>query len=917
MAILDELRDRAAPLTARLAPAALDDLEAPSARSGLVGWLADLGGPGVVEFLLLNQSALALALVNRSPRLNGVGLADLQGKMNAPTRQPAVATLSLTPTAGLADDADPDNWFFNPGDTDYDSYNPLVPTSGEAVGVDASQSGVSYGYSTSRGTMTIYNDGDEPIGVLYVVRSEAGNSVEEFTLIEAGSQAEFSGQQGTYLVQGRRQDANGVATADGEVAAVMGVVVFASTDGVLQAMSVKYDATGPLPLSPHSDPVYPYLVVNAGPVNPVTGVTFIRVDSQDVGGGAVSSPTVTQPAHGTVEWAEDVQEWRYTVDPAKASIGEVVDSVTFSVTDASGVTVSKTVDIVTPKHDPSVNHAPVVLGTTPLPRPTGQVWQDFQVNAVDDNGDALDYRVITDFSPGSALNHGTVEHLGGGVFRYTPTDPATLREGDVADWFVVEVDDGRGGTARHWVNPIYQWGELDNVAPVIDTESGGLSISTDGGYSYTFTGSDADGDDLYWYVSDLPEYGAVRTRTAEDGSFVVTYYPDRKKAHNGAYSDTFTVTVLDEFGGTDSRDVTISVDGYNTNPWLSVSPENDGFVADEDLVWVLQHGDEDGDPVQVTAASTDGGDVRIVDGKLSYTPKPQVNGGWLHSDGIIRGYYVDVVKIEVTDDHGGSSVQERRVAVVDTSWAPWVDPDKAVILVVDLDHRPEFQGFVDGGIFSGTVPLENGMNDDFVAYLSSTPLAAAFAEYDAMLLTARYCAANDCGTVEEPEEPGDPTEPGTPGGSWLPGSGFGNWLPPWRLPQTAPGEDVVNAQWERDWEQYTMMVGFFPVVGTVLNGISFGMNAGQLINAIGRGDNDDIADEVADLIGDTIGFIPVGGRVAGNVLEPYLSRPIGTAVGDLIQAGVGNAVGTAVGTTVRVVGDGIAGFFWGVGNGFR
>src|SRR5690606_12564649 len=124
--------------------------------------------------------------------------------------------------------------------------------------------------------------------------------------------------------------------------------------------------------------------------------------------------------------------------------------------------------------------------------------------------------------------------------------------------------------------------------------------------------SDVDGDELTYALADAAQNGAVTVNA--DGSYVYTPNTD----YNG--SDQFTYTVTD-------GEATVT---YTVN--ITVTPVNDAPVANDDTaetdedtpvtINVLDNdSDPDGDPLTVTEATAENGNVTIGDdGELTYTP---------------------------------------------------------------------------------------------------------------------------------------------------------------------------------------------------------------------------------------------------------------------------------------------------------
>lgn len=88
-----------------------------------------------------------------------------------------------------------------------------------------------------------------------------------------------------------------------------------------------------------------------------------------------------------------------------------------------------------------------------------------------------------------------------------------------------------------------------------------------------------------------------------------------------------------------------------------------------------------------------------------------------------------------------------------------------------------------------------------------------------------------------------------------------------------------EVDFENNWEKFNLYTGWIPLWGTVINGVSLGVDVGQFINAAGRGDTDDMVDEVGDITSDAIGMVPVGGGILRTVTRDYVGEFVGNGIG--------------------------------------
>ncbi|MGH8922642.1 MAG: tandem-95 repeat protein, partial [Actinomycetes bacterium] len=213
------------------------------------------------------------------------------------------------------------------------------------------------------------------------------------------------------------------------------------------------------------------------------------------------------------------------------------DSFTYTVT-SGGVTETAVVTVTVN----AVNDAPVATGdsfTTPEDTP----FSGTLPAATDVDGDTLTYSLAT-----PAAN-GTVVVNANGAYTYTPN-----LNYNGPDSFTFTVSDGNGGFATETVT--IDVGPVNND-PVVNGTS--ITLNEDAAYSGSLpAATDVDGDALTYSLASAPANGVVTVNA--DGTF--TYTPNAD--FNGA--DSFTFTVSDGNGGTDTASVLITVNPVNDPP---------------------------------------------------------------------------------------------------------------------------------------------------------------------------------------------------------------------------------------------------------------------------------------------------------------------------------------------------------------
>ncbi|MDD5016736.1 MAG: Ig-like domain-containing protein, partial [Eubacteriales bacterium] len=251
------------------------------------------------------------------------------------------------------------------------------------------------------------------------------------------------------------------------------------------------------------------------------------------------------------------------------------------------------------------------------------------------NGDSLSVEITT------GAGHGTAAVSGANI-TYTPD---TNWNG--TDSFVYTVTDSSGltdtGTITITVNSV-------NDAPVAQADSGTIAEDTSYTADWTELTSDVDiatnGDSLSVGIT-----GAAGHGTAVVDGANITYTPN--KDYNG--TDSFTYTVTDSGGLTDTATITVAVTQVNDAP-VAVNDEADTPEDTEVTVDVLDNdfdvdtyaglnGNDLHNVSEFSIASVGEpahGSVEIVDNELVYTPETNYNGD-------------DTITYEMSDGHGGSA----------------------------------------------------------------------------------------------------------------------------------------------------------------------------------------------------------------------------------------------------------------------
>jgi VCBS repeat-containing protein len=398
------------------------------------------------------------------------------------------------------------------------------------------------------------------------------------------------------------------------------------------------------------------------------------VSATDVDGDSLTYSLGDDVANGTLVFNAD-GTFDYT--PNADFNGE--DSFTWSVSDGNGGTDTGTFTInVTPVAD-----APVAADGS------DNVDEDAvltgSVSASDVDGDTLTYTL------GDDVAHGVLVLNTDGSFSYTPGENF-----NGSDSFTYSVSDGNGGTDTGTFTITV---DAVNDAPVAD-DDGIIGVEDAATYSGAVSATDVDGDSLTYSLGADVAHGTLVFNP--DGTF--DYTPDAD--FNG--EDSFTWSVSDGNGGTDTGTFTITLTPVNDAP---VAADGSGSL-DEDAVLTgsVSATDVDLDTLTYTVDSDVAHGVLVLntDGSFSYTPGANYNGS-------------DSFTYTVSDGNGGTDTGTFTITVdpvADVAQAPdftrTILEDAATIVLeipqTDPDGDAQTVTHVDGAPISalGTVAVTGG-----------------------------------------------------------------------------------------------------------------------------------------------------------------------------------------------------------------
>lgn len=321
----------------------------------------------------------------------------------------------------------------------------------------------------------------------------------------------------------------------------------------------------------------------------------VMANDTDAGQDAIEVISNTTPTHGM---ALNLGNGIIRYLPTANYTGS--DSFVYTLRDEDGATDTATVSLTVS----AVNNPPVAGDDAIVVAISGSQVFDPRGNDTDADGNSL---TVTARTNGA---HGTVAYTGTSL-TYTPT---TGYSGE--DTFTYTISDGVGGTdtANVYVNVIA------NSPPDAVNDSRSALTATASTFDPRSNDSDADGDILTITAVSTPAHGTVTIQSPTTTGSAVRY------TSAGGYtgSDSFTYTVRDPAGATDTATVTMAVSNTNTAPvavddTLSV----DGYTGQILVASVnaaANDTDVDGQTLTITA-KTNGtkGTVAIVGNALSYT----------------------------------------------------------------------------------------------------------------------------------------------------------------------------------------------------------------------------------------------------------------------------------------------------------
>jgi len=439
-------------------------------------------------------------------------------------------------------------------------------------------------------------------------------------------------------------------------------------------------------------------VSNGTPGSNATGdLNYTDVDNTDDLWQAVTTPTLSDNSYGSYTINAD-GFWSYVVDESNTTVEalNVGDTLTdtFTVLTEDGTAQQLTVTI------NGANDAPVAMddsGTTD----EDSSFTTVNVLANDTDVDAGDVLSVSNLDTTGTV--GLVTDNGDGTFSYNPNGQfESLAAGETAtDSFSYTVSDGNGGTDTATVSVTING---VNDAPVAMDDSG-IGFITDEDSSFTTANvlandTDVDTSDVL-SVSNLDTTGTVGLVT-DNGDGTFSYNPNgqfESLAAGETATDSFSYTVDDGNGGTDTATVSVTINGVNDAP-IGNDDSGVGFTTDEDssftTVNVLAN-DTDVDTSDVLSVSNldTTGTVGLVtdngDGTFNYNPN---NAFELLNDGETA---TDSFSYTVSDGNGGTDTATVTLTITGVTDVPFTISAESLFPENVTGYQLESSNAAEGG----------------------------------------------------------------------------------------------------------------------------------------------------------------------------------------------------------------------------
>ena len=427
-----------------------------------------------------------------------------------------------------------------------------------------------------------------------------------------------------------------------------------------------------------------------------------------IAGGSVGSAVTG--TYGTFTLNSD-GSYTYTVDTTNSDViawqsGDAVltETFTYTVSDGNGGTDTATITVnASGQNDAPTANDDTINVTVGTPA-TGNVITS---SDTDPDSDSLTVSAIAGGSVGSAVTgtYGTFTLNSDGSYTYTVdttnSDVIAWQSGDavLTETFTYTVSDGNGGTdtATITVNASGQ-----NDAPTANDDTINVTVGTPAtGNVITSSDTDPDSDSLTVSAIAGGSVGSAVTGTYgtftlnSDGSYTYTVDTTNSdviawQSGDAVLTETFTYTVSDGNGGTDTATITVNASGQNDAPTANDDTIN-VTVGTPATGNVITSSDTDPDSDSLTVSAIAGGSVGSAvtgtygtftlnsDGSYTYTVDTTNSDviAWQSGDAVLT----ETFTYTVSDGNGGTDTATITVNASGQNDAPTANDDTINVTV--------------------------------------------------------------------------------------------------------------------------------------------------------------------------------------------------------------------------------------------
>ncbi|MGI9495313.1 MAG: Ig-like domain-containing protein [Mariniblastus sp.] len=356
-------------------------------------------------------------------------------------------------------------------------------------------------------------------------------------------------------------------------------------------------------------------------------VNVLQNDS-DPDNDTLSVQSFTSPSNGSVSASNGI----LTYTPDANFNGS--DSFNYTINDGNGNTDTATVSITVD----AVNDNPVASDDSSVTNEDTAVLINVISNDTDVDGDSLTVDSVNQPANGTVVNNGdgTVTYTPANGFFGVDTFSYTVSDGSLSDSANVSVT----------VNEV-----VEDDPPVANNDNAIVNEDSQVGVPVLANDDDPNGDTLA-----IDSFTQASNGTVTQNNDILVYTPDDD--FNG--SDSFSYTINDGNGNTDSATVFVTINAVNDNPVAN----NDSGTTDENVPIIVDlvgnDSDIDGDTLSIDSFTqpangivTDNGD-----GTITYAPDSGFFGSDSFTYTVTDGNLTDSATVQLTVNEVGGGTSE-------------------------------------------------------------------------------------------------------------------------------------------------------------------------------------------------------------------------------------------------------------------